>query len=101
MFSGISLLPPNVMLHFVSCSKCTTSLEDFYLMTRTRHMITGSSTYSWWAAWLVSNPEKVIIAPKIHPKTLSEEYGEAENAFKRWELKIFYPDEWIVLDPFS
>ena len=42
----------------------TTTLEDFYLMTMCDHMIITSSTFGWWAAYLIKNPKKMIIAPE-------------------------------------
>jgi hypothetical protein len=38
--------------------------EDFRLMTRCRHFVLANSTFSWWAAWLGRNPDKVVIAPR-------------------------------------
>lgn len=39
-------------------------LEDFRLMTQCRHFIIANSTYSWWAAWLGSQPGSVVVAPR-------------------------------------
>lgn len=39
------------------------SLNDFYLMYACTHSIIGDSTFSWWAAWLSDNEEKIVIAP--------------------------------------
>lgn len=36
-------------------------LHDFYLISKCKHVITGSSTFSWWGAYLNNNPEKKII----------------------------------------
>lgn len=39
-------------------------LEDFNMMASCRSIITANSSYSWWAAWLCPNPEKLIITPR-------------------------------------
>jgi hypothetical protein len=50
-------------VEFVSGSISKTHYEDFYLMSRCKHNIIANSSFSWWAAWLNSNPDKKIIAP--------------------------------------
>jgi hypothetical protein len=38
--------------------------EDMQLMSLCSHNIIANSSYSWWAAWLNTNSEKVVLAPQ-------------------------------------
>lgn len=70
---------------FVSGSLTSTAFEDFYLISCCRHNIIANSTFSWWAAYLNSNPNKTVIAPKHW-------FNKAP-----YNTKDLYPDGWIKL----
>lgn len=39
-------------------------MEDFRLLCMGKHQIVANSSYSWWAAYLNPNPQKIVIVPK-------------------------------------
>lgn len=49
---------------YVDKSFGTADVDDMYLMSCCKHNVIANSSFSWWAAWLNANPEKIIIAPK-------------------------------------
>ena len=38
--------------------------EDIFLMSHCRHHVVANSSFSWWGAWLASDEDHIVIAPK-------------------------------------
>jgi hypothetical protein len=57
-------LRASLPMHFVDLNDASRNHFDLHLMAACRHQITANSSFSWWAAWLNSNPGKIIAAPR-------------------------------------
>jgi hypothetical protein len=52
--------------------------EEIMIMKHCKHNIIANSTYSYWGAYLNSNPHKIVVCPRF------------------WGAEII-PDEWIKI----
>lgn len=71
----------------ISWNTGSQSYIDMQLMSLCKHNIISNSTFSWWGAWLNTNPSKIVIAP-------SQWFGEPELNKQTEDL---VPDQWVRL----
>ena len=60
---------------------------DLCLMSLCTDAIIANSSYSWWGAWLIDNPDKVVVAPK-------KWFGQQ---FAHYNMNDLIPEGWIEL----
>jgi hypothetical protein len=58
---------------------------EFILMCQCNDLIVANSSFSWWAAWLGTAPDKIVIAPKIWAND------------PEWNTDDIIPPDWIRL----
>ncbi|MDR2672033.1 MAG: alpha-1,2-fucosyltransferase [Coriobacteriales bacterium] len=49
----------------VDINKTDEQYYDMFLISRCKHNIIANSSYSWWAAWLNQNTQKIVISPRL------------------------------------
>lgn len=49
--------------YFVRATDRFNFFDKIRLMSLCQHAILSNSTFAWWGAWLIENPQKIVIAP--------------------------------------
>ena len=83
-YKKIKNIQTNKKIFFLNVNSGKNSYIDMQLMSLCKHNIIANSSFSWWGAWLNSNTEKLVIAPR--PWMPSHTSG-----------KDIIPEKWIPL----
>ncbi|PKP45699.1 MAG: hypothetical protein CVT95_08350 [Bacteroidetes bacterium HGW-Bacteroidetes-12] len=79
----------NKTIVFIDDNYTLEDYHEFELMRLCNHNIIANSTFSWWAAYLNNNSDKIVIAPRI--------WYANESRQKKHERNGFIPEDWIRL----
>ncbi len=80
-------LPDILPTELVSGRVTHSAVEDLVAMKACRHFIIANSTFSWWAAWLGTHPEKQVITPE-----------RFHRVARPWEVDLL-PSAWERIEP--
>lgn len=89
MEASCSLTPlPYVHVTLAAHNHCVeNAFTDLWLITQFQSLIIIHSTFSWWGAWLATQPAKQLIAPGF----------EQRKDKMWWGFEGLLPKEWIKL----
>ena len=56
-------------VYFVDWNSGSESFRDMQLMSHCKHAIITTSSFGWWGAYFINNPEKITISPCVEIDT--------------------------------
>jgi Glycosyl transferase family 11 len=78
----------NVRAKHLEFSTAESELWDFSAMTECDHHIIANSSFSWWAAWLDTKPDRRVIAPRR---------WSAPEAKVEMHIDDLIPEDWEII----
>jgi len=76
---------------YITQNSTKRGFEDLRLMQNCKHFIIANSSFSWWAAWLSVNKNKIVIAPE---KWFNEHTKLYDTPIDKKDL---LPNQWITI----
>ncbi|MDR1774764.1 MAG: alpha-1,2-fucosyltransferase [Clostridioides sp.] len=73
----------NQNVFYIDWNKNEDSWQDMCLISKCKHNINANSTFSWWGAYLNSNPQKIVIVPSHYTSNK--------------DIPVIYPETWIKI----
>ena len=74
---------------FVDVNSSQQPVEDLRLMMNCKHFIIANSSFSWWAQYLGSAPDKIVVAPK---------YFRTPKRYNDIVSSSYRQENWILVD---
>jgi hypothetical protein len=71
-------------LIFIKDNLTDKGLEDFYLMSKCKHFAVAPTSFHWWAAWLNTADNKIVLRP-------------SNNVLNPSDNINFWPENWISI----
>lgn len=78
---------PTVPAVFVNIFQGGNFFDKIRLMSICQHNVIANSTFSWWGAWLNSNPEKVVVHPIPWFANMPEK-----------DTRDLFPEGWMAIE---
>ncbi len=72
-------------VRFADINQNIRNAEDLRLISYCKHQIIANSSFSWWGAWLNTNPQKIVIAPRRW------------NNIPNYNTSDIVPEKWVKI----
>jgi hypothetical protein len=82
---------------FVDYNRGADSYKDLLMMSYCKHNVIANSSFSWWGAWLNSNTDKTVVAPR---RWFNQDYNAGKEPVypcRFYNTNDLIPESWSKL----